>query len=399
MWALLAAVTPFVALPILEALQRWLTAGVVQVAEVVTRAAPMGVTSLGDGVFRAGGDHVSIAATCSGLESLSAVLLVGAPIVLNLVRVHVLLALAGAGEDRWFERVHVWSGPIAIGLLVAGLLVWARMLGMRWVTGTLATRITYSRNHRRWAIGVLVVAGAALALALREQDVSARVHDVVDRPVLLAADARTEAGTRVVGLEVDGYDVRADSDYRWFRQYFGSTARAASFTVREEGGASGDAADEDLAATANLVWAQVIVTGSRRKLEQLSPVDCFIAHGSTIYRARQVALPGGSGTLVEQRQRGNRFSALAFRQPVVTRDGKQRWRRIVLLTLAVRGEGRGSDDVDAANSRGPIERAAFRVLNVLSPVKTRPLPAGWNYADANERLMRIATTIVEDRDG
>lgn len=404
--AALVALPP-VGVPLVGAVQH-LSTDVTQIAaRWVVEAFPLGVRTTGDGVFvTGGGSTIAVAEVCAGMEALAAVLLLSGPMFAglvadgrwdvaklvaaglggawfaNLVRVLLLLAIAGSGATGAFDVVHAVGGAIVIGLATGSMLAVARWWGMRWHLGGLTERVAYRPKHVVTAVGVLGAAVVLVALAQRAQAGDGLRFDTVDGSPRIRYE-RIE-GETVPRITLPGHVVLVDGPLPWFSQFFGSDAHAASYSILPL--RADDAVGKPVA------WAQVVVTGSRRRLERLGPTNCAVAHGATVYRVRQVRLPGGAGTLVDQRLGRARFSALSWSQRVRTRNGRSVYRRVVLFTPARRGRSRHPVPVATSTT----ERLAYRVINALSPFAER-LPRGWDFDTGGRRAVAIATGMVNAR--
>lgn len=396
-WLLVASAPPLL-LPAATAVQRATTAITGAGSTAVARAFDLGVDPLGDGRFRLDDASVmSVASACSGIEGFLAVVLVAGPLfvvadgsalrkcmivagaacatlLLNLGRVVVLLGAAGRDLDRTVRVVHAVGGIVLIALVMATMLEAARRAGIRWQLPAVSTRVRLGRRQLVVAAALYLVA-AVPAIAVQAGQAA---HGLALSGVTRTIDLR--------GVQADGdglltatadVDVRTDRQYRWFREFFGARSRAASFTLQHPG--------------RQPVWAQVVVGSSRRSLREFDPVDCFIAHGARLYRVRSVPLPGGSGTLVEQRQRSIAFSALSFTQPVLLDGGRTGFRRVMLFARAARGRDDQPSHVPA------LQRWTYRAFNVFSPRPTIG-DGGYAYGPADRALVATAKAVLAAED-
>jgi exosortase/archaeosortase family protein len=404
--ALLAAMVclPPVTMPLATALQTDLQGAVAWAARKLALAMPLGVSpAQGDGMFRVHhGGLVSVAAQCGGLEGIAMVALIGAPVAvgtrgparrkllvvgvgllaawcLNLVRVTVLLALAGHHQNPAFRTVHSWAGVGIVAIVVGGMLLLAGRAGLRWEAANLRTKtISYTRNHVIAAVvllaGGLVVADAGLAATagpgLRVVDVSSMVH---------VLQWKADDGRTLMGLKVPGRIVRFDKQYPWFKQFFGDHSNAASFAIMRE----------DLS---HPVWTQVITARSLRSLSQYAPLDCALAHRAHIVRVRRIALPGGAAVLLDEQLRGHHFGALSWTQPVIMPDGHTGFRRVQLFADAAHGT-----DQRIPEARSLVEQFAYGVLNVLTPYPDSS-SRGWSYGPADREIVAVAESMLTSHD-
>jgi exosortase/archaeosortase family protein len=397
----LVALPPLL-LPAARAVERALGAVARVVADKLAVALPLQATPIGGGDFLVdGGGRVSVAAACAGLDGLIAVVLLAAPFcvgatgplrrkaavvgvalvtawTLNIVRIVALLALAGHGQGTAFDVVHTWSGLVVMVCVMAAYGLAARRLGLEWRLAGLRSRVSYTPKHVVVGGSAVLAVAAVVGLSMAAQ-ASAGLRGVTVRQVVHVAQEELPDGSRRLALEVPGHDVRRDRSFSWFRRFFGPGSQAGSFTLAAEG--------------APPVWAQVITSRSRRKLEQYAPLNCFIAHGATVLRVRRVALPGGAATLVDQRLRGRRFSALSWTQPVVLPDGSGGYRRVVLFADAHERAAGGGADQGLARPRSALERVAYGGLNLLSPAPDKPLRGG-SFGPSGRQLVDVASTIV-----
>jgi exosortase/archaeosortase family protein len=406
---------PPVLVPLLSTTTDLMTTATQHAAAGLARALPLGVdVKPGAEFVAAGGRRVAIVEACAGLDGIAALFLLAGPLLvglraprrrdlwmllvvaavgiwfLNLLRVVGLLAAAGAGHQSLFRIVHSWGGSLLILIAVLGVLFGARLAGMRWRIDRLGTRITYSLKH---AIVVTLLFAAGGGLAATGQVAQARdglrLITVGNTPTVKTVEL-VDGGKAPV-LRASGYDIHVDEAMPWFAQFFGRDSQAASYTLAPKVGESSASYSFARRGKDAGVWAQVVVTKSRRSLEQFSSIACYVAHGAKIYRTRQVALPGGSGTLVDQGIDHTRFTALGWTQKVRDSKGRTRYRRVVLFALAGRGSGHG---VSVAQTRP--ERVLYAVTNMLSPYPER-IPHGYNFDSGGDELLRIARAIVRER--
>jgi exosortase/archaeosortase family protein len=378
---------PFFVMPVAQKAEALLTTAARVVAAKIVDALPVSIHEVGNGIWEAGsGARVAIAESCTGLEGLAIVLIVATPVLvattgprrrkamalflslaaawlLNLARIVGLIAAVPQLNSETYDILHAVSGMVVIAVS-AGLMLWfSRRVGLSWNVVGLSTKVKYTPKHVLTGALTSVAAVAIVVSAMGAQAEAGLNSISVEKQVVMTKVERDD-DEDTFSLSVPGYEVRHDGNYKWFRTFFGDASQAATFTVSH-------GSDRPM-------WAQVITSPSRRKLEQYAPLNCFVAHNSKILRARRVPLPGGAGMLVDQRLRGRRFAALSWTQPVVMTNGKPGYRRMVLFADAAKS---GNDQAPPAH-RSTFERVTYGTLNLFSPMPNKKLDgASWGPAD------------------
>jgi exosortase/archaeosortase family protein len=340
---------------------------------------------------------ISVGSACSGADSVLGFLLLGGAIltamhggagrkllwmaaglgvtfVANIVRITSIVALAGAGHaDFAINTFHTWSGLI---LFFAVMLLMATSLsrfGLRLeddVAGDVAPApapLPTPRSVRRAAIASLVGLTALLAVADHSLTTYAAFDDGYGAPTVHPFGPTTSAPS--------AYRIEMNGTYPWARQYFGPNSTFTRYLV--------------LGASAQLTYADVVLTDDRGSLDAYNLQNCYLFHNYDIASTDHIDLGNGvTGLLLNYADRAShgRWATVSWAWPV-DRDGKAFYERIV-LTSSLDAHG----DADVAPSGG-VHDFLLSLVNMVEGSRNDPTATA-AYHGADQVLRAQAGVLV-----
>ena len=330
---------------------------------------PSGDGSKFDIVHQGTAFTVSVAAQCSGANSLVGFLLLGSAFVmlmrgprlgkvawllvgaavtwmLNLFRI---MLLFGIGQ-KWGERVMIDGFHPFIGLVLLNLGLILLIVGMPLFRLSRPTRSTAPRTPISGA-----VATPAWALARQVFISIAALLGVLNSGIvdygLIASDMgvpRLASFTARPPTLANWATPQVTNTYEWGRRFFGEDSTWLRFSLP-----SGPPGSGPLTTTSPII-ADVISTSSLGRLETYGVEACYSFHSYDVSDQVDVDLGGGvRGTFMSwQAKKGPRWSTLYWHWPVVE-NGKRRFERVTLLlpdSAVTATPGGGADVADFAST-------------------------------------------------
>ncbi|HEV7679651.1 MAG TPA: exosortase/archaeosortase family protein [Candidatus Dormibacteraeota bacterium] len=340
---------------------------------------------------------ISVGSACSGADSVLGFLLLGGALltamrggisrkllwivaglavtfVANIVRITSIVALAGAGHaDFAINTFHTWIGLIlfaAVMLLMALLL---RPFGLRLKGDVPANDTTPPAPRHRSPLrrGALFasVCGATALLALADHSLAtyAAFDDGYGAPTVQAFGAAASAPP--------GFRVEANGTYPWARQYFGPNSTFTRYLV--------------LGSSAQLTYADVVVTDDRGSLDAYNLQNCYLFHNYDIVTTDHVDLGSGvTGLLLNYSDPASRarWATVSWAWPI-TKDGRAYYERIVLTSNL---DARGDADVSPS---GGVHDFFLSLANMIQGSRNDPKAAA-AYHSADQVLRAQANLLV-----
>lgn len=313
---------------------------------------------------------ISVGSACSGADSVLGFLLLGGAVltamrggagrkllwmvaglaltfVANIVRITAIVALAGAGHaDFAVNTFHTFAGLV---LFAAVMLVMVSLLGrfgLRLRGDVPANgvqpqpRRRRSLRMRRTLIASVCAAVAVLAFADHSLATYAAFDDGMGAPTVQPFGALASAPT--------GYRIETSGTYPWARQYFGPNSTFTRYLV--------------LGSSAQLTYADVVVTDDRGSLDAYNLQNCYLFHDYDIVTTDHVDLGSGvTGLLLNYSDPKShaRWATVSWAWPI-NRDGSTYYERIV-LTSSLDAHG---PDADISPSGG-LHDFFLSLLNML----------------------------------
>jgi exosortase/archaeosortase family protein len=336
----------------------WAVTRVVAATDLAAVVGDSGDTRLaiahGDGSFT-----VSIASSCSGINSAVGFLVVGLACLyvirgtvtgrltwllvglvlvwlLNVVRIVAIVGVGRLlGEEAAIDVLHPVAGLLALNIAFALLLLALPRFGLALrnplepaTSDTPLGRVVPAAERaglpptllRR--LGAVVVVVSALALANGQLAELALAYDNDGLPAVQRFTPATLAG--------GSWKVRRVGSYPWSRSSFGDGSTWVRYELRPRAGRVPPGKQFT-------IWVDSILTPDVGALNAFPVRECYDFHGFEIYADQRVRLPGGVvGELIAYRnESGGLWHALTWQWPVTTPDGRVQHERMVMLASAV----------------------------------------------------------------
>jgi len=341
---------------------------------------------------------ISVGSACSGADSVLGFLLLGGAVltamrggagrkllwmvaglaltfVANIVRITAIVALAGAGHaDFAINTFHTWAGLLLFATVMLVMVSLLRRFGLRLRDDVPANGVAAqpprrrSLRTRRALFGGIAAATVLLAVADHSLATYAAFDDGLGAPTVQPFAPLSSAPS--------GYRIEQSQEYPWARQYFGPNSTFTRYYL--------------LGGSAQLTYADVVVTDDRGSLDAYNLQNCYLFHNYSIVTTDHVDLGNGVTGLMlnySDPKLNARWATVSWAWPV-NRNGQTYYERIVLTSnLDARGP-----DADISPSGG-LHDFFLSLVNMVEGGKN-DAKATAAYRNADQVLQAQANLLV-----